>query len=665
MAIAAVAAAIALAIGAGWWLARYSVAVNRLARGVGDTVFYGADGRPWFRLDERRHDVTLDAIAPVLQQAVVAIEDRRFYLHPGVDPIGLTRAAVRDLRSGTRAEGGSTLTMQLARTLFLSNTRTFGRKLREIGLAVLLELRLSKKDILELYLNRVYLSGGVYGVEAMSELLFGKPATRVTLAEAAFIAGLIRAPSALSPWNNYELALERSRLVLAQMRALGYVTPQEADAASRVRPKIAPYRGPTDPRAAWAKDYLRQQFRNQFGGDHPPDWRVNTSFVPALQEAAERAVGDGIRRLRRPALQAALVAMDPATGNILAMVGGADYTRSTFNRAVRARRQPGSAFKPFVFAAALSRGFSPVSLLTGLDNVTSPEDPDWRPTSVVHVDGGTDEPLPDVTLRRALAQSNNAAAVVLQQRVGVRNVLRIAEGAGLSDLPAVPSLALGSGEVTPLDLTAAYTVFPGYGQAARPRGLLSVLDADGTPLYADPIETERVLSPEVAFQMIALLRGVVDAGTGAPARAFGVAGPVGGKTGTTDRYVDAWFVGFSSALVVGVWVGYDQPAPIGANAYGARVALPIWADFMKQAARVIPPRSFPVPPGLRAVALCRVTGLRPVESCPVYTEYFKPGDDIPSAVCPEHDGTFGETATRAIGELLRGLGTGLKGIFKD
>ncbi len=563
-----------------WWLGRYTVAVSRLRRGVGDTVFYAADGKPWFRLDEQRRDVPLASIAPDLQHAVIAIEDHRFSYHPGIDPIGLARAVVRDIRGGGRLEGGSTLTQQLARTLFLSNVRTYGRKIKEAAIALMIEVQLSKSDILELYLNRMYLSAGVYGVEAMSQHLYRKPAKSLTLAEAALIAGLLRAPSTLSPWSNYDGALERSRLVLRRMREQGYITPAQETAAATVRPRIQPYRSPVDTRAAWAKDFLRQQFRNEFGGDHPPDWQVRTTFRPNLQDAAERAVEGGIRRLNRRNLEAALVAIDPRTGDVVALVGGADYQRSTFNRATRSRRQPGSAFKPFVFAAALGRGYSPVSVLTDLDSVSAPNDPEWHPSSVSH----TGDDSGSITLRTALAESNNAAAALLQQRLGSRAVLNVGADVGLRDLPDVPSLALGSGIVSPLDLAAAYTVFPGGGEVVRPRGIVTVLDADGSEVLSRPIQRARVLTPAVAFQMVTMLQEVVESGTASGARRIGITGPIGGKTGTTDGYHDAWFVGFSTSVVAAVWVGFDQPAPIGPEAYAARIALPIWGDFMKRAA---------------------------------------------------------------------------------
>jgi 1A family penicillin-binding protein len=642
----------------GVWFSRYAMAVHRLTRGIGDTTFYGADGQPWFRLNGQRHDVSLNEIAPDLQHAVVAIEDRRFYHHPGIDPIGLGRAVVSDLRPGGRLEGGSTLTQQLARTLFLSNVRTYGRKVKEAGIALLLEAQLTKGQILEFYLNRVYLSAGVYGVETMSEHLFRKSASALTLPEAAFVAGLIRAPSALSPWTNYDGALDRSRLVLAQMRSQGYITAQQEEAARRAPPRIQPYRQSTDTHGAWAKDFLRQQFRNEFGGDNPPDWQVHTAFLPNVQEAAERAVAVGLERLHRPGLQAALVAIDPSTGDILAMVGGADFTRSTFNRAVRSRRQPGSAFKPLVYATALAHGYSPVSVLSNLSHVSAPGDPEWTPRNA---EGDQPDAL---TLRAALLESNNAAAADLQQRVSTRAVLRLAADAGLSGLPDVPSLALGTGVVSPLDLTTAYTMFPGEGQVARPRGIISVFDSGGRQVLDRPIERAVLISPEVAFQMTSMLRDVIERGTGASARTLGVRGAVAGKTGTTDAYHDAWFVGYSTSVVAGVWVGFDQPEPIGRDAYGARIALPIWAEFMKRTARALPPGQFNVPEGLHTEELCSVSYLRPVDGCPTYSEYFKQGDTVPTALCPIHQGTLKQRASRAISGFFKSLGSKIFGAFR-
>jgi 1A family penicillin-binding protein len=640
------------------WLGRHAWAIHKLTRGVGDTMFYGADGKPWFPLDEQRRDVSLDQISPHVRHAVVAIEDHRFYEHPGIDAVGLGRAMLRNVKSGGVREGGSTLTQQLARTLFLSNTRTWARKTKEAALAVMLEEQLSKDQILELYLNRVYLSAGIYGVEAMSRKLFVKKARDLSVAEAALIAGLIRAPSALSPWSNMDGAIERSNVVLRRMREEGYITAREEEEAHRAKFRITVRPGLANARSGYAKEFLRQQFRDRFGGDHPPDWEVHTSFVPALQEAAERALYDGLRQLGIPDLQGALVALDPRTGDILALVGGRDFSTSEFNRAVNSRRQPGSAFKPFVYAAALEHGHSPVSVLINLRSVSAPGRDEWAPRNA----GG--ESPDSQTLREALFQSNNQAAVALQQKVGTGNVQRLADRLGLHDQPGVPSLALGTGTVTPLELTAAFAAFPNGGWAVKPRAILTVLDADGSPAFESRPDAHRALAETVAFQALTMLRDVVDYGTGAPVRSLGVSFPVGGKTGTTSDFKDAWFVGFSSAMVAGVWVGFDQPAPIGRDAYAARVALPIWADFMRRTARLARPQEFEVPDGLTPVELCHVTFYRPVEGCPTYIEYFKEGDDVPHRLCPVHQGSFKQEARRTLDGVLDGLGRKLKRIFK-
>ena len=640
------------------WILRQGYAVHRLTRGVGDTWFLAADGRQWFRMDEQRQDVPLSNIPADLQHAFVAVEDHRFFSHPGVDPIALGRAIVHNLREPGTVEGGSTLTQQLARTLFLSNQKSYVRKIREAVLAVMIDAKLSKAQILELYLNRIYLSAGVYGVETMSRHLFGKPARDLNLAECALVAGLARAPSALSPWSNLDKALERSHVVLSRMRAEKFISEQQEAAAKRTRILIRPYPGTNDPRGGYAKEFLRQQFRDRFGGDHPPDWEVQTTFVPELQEAGERAVGDGLRRFSDPELQAALVAVDPRTGDILALVGGRDFRRSQFNRAARSRRQPGSAFKPLLFAAALEHGFSPVSVLSGLTTI-KPQGPDeWAPRNA---SGETPDSL---TLRAALIESNNRAATALQQQIGSRPILRLASDVGLRDMPDVPSLSLGTGLVTPLDLTAAFAAFPNGGFAVRPRAIVHVMDADGGTALANPVRSERVISPATAYQMVSMLTDVIDRGTGAAARTWGVRMPAGGKTGTTDDFKDAWFVGFTSSLVVGVWVGFDQPKSIGRGAYGSRYALPIWSDFVRRASRRRAAASFVIPPGLKDEMLCNVSYLRPVEGCPTYTEYFKENDPVPGRLCPVHAGTVKQKVRRAVEGFFSGLGRKLKGILK-
>ena len=639
------------------WVATQSHAVYQLTRGVGDTWFHSADGRRWFRLDEQRHDVPIAAISPHLQNAFVAVEDHRFFLHPGIDPIALGRAVVRNVSSRS-VEGGSTITQQLARTLFLSNRRSYGRKAREAVIAMLIDLQLTKQQILELYLNRIFLGAGIYGVEAMSQRVFGKPARNLSLAESALIAGLARAPATFSPWNNLDEAISRSHVVLARMRDEKFISDEQYRAARRAPLRVRPYRGDNDGRHGYAKAYLRQRFRDAFGGDHPPDWRVDTTFVVALQDAAERAVESGLRSTGKPSLQAALVAIDPHTGNVLALVGGRDYQRSAFNRASRSRRQPGSAFKPFVFAAALERGMSPVSILTGLNRIAPQGPEEWTPRDI------RDDAPDELTLRAALIESNNRAATALQQRVGSRGVLGLASDAGLRDLPDVPSLALGAGVVTPLALTTAYSVFPNGGFAIQPRDIIRVRDAGGGAALQHEVDRERVISPEVAFQMVSMLSDALDRGTGAPARRLGVRFPSGGKTGTTNDFKDAWFVGFSSSIVAGVWVGFDQPNTIASDAYGSRYALPIWADFMQRASRVRPARAFERPAGLAEEQLCAITYRKPVDGCPLYTEFLKEGDEAPGRLCTLHSGSIRQRVMRTVEGWMAEMGRRARGIFR-
>lgn len=637
------------------WAGRYAWAIHRLTRGVGDTVFYTSDGKPWFAMDEQRRDVSLQDISPYVRNAVIAVEDHRFRYHLGIDPLGLVRAVVENIQARGISEGGSTITQQLARTLFLSNSRTWGRKFKEAALALMLEQRLSKDQILELYLNRVYLGAGTYGVEKMSQHLFGKPAKQLTIAEGALIAGLIQRPSGLSPWANLSGARERSYVVLERMEREGYITAEEAKTARSARLRIRPY--PKSDRAdnGYAKLFIRQQFRDVFGGDHPPDWKVMTTFNATLQAEAERALSRGLNRLGRSNLQGALVAMRPGSGQIVALVGGRDFQRSEFDRASRSKRQPGSAFKPFVYAAALERDFTPVTKLAQPEQIPVEGLGDWRPRNASNT---RREPIP---LREAFIESNNRAAVGLQQAMGSRPIRGLAADVGLNDMPDVASLALGTGLVSPLQLTAAYAIFPNGGYAITPHAIVSVTDAHGSEVWDEETNRHRVISEETAFQMVSLMSDVIDRGTGAGARARGVNFPAGGKTGTTNDGHDAWFVGFTSSLVVGVWVGLDDPAPMGPNASGGRYALPIWADFMSRAVRSLPARSFPVPASLRQETLCSVSYAKATNFCPTYREYFKSDDDVPRDTCRIHRGP---SPAERIRDTVRGWLDRLKGIFR-
>jgi membrane carboxypeptidase/penicillin-binding protein len=479
--------------------------------------------------------------------------------------------------------------------------------------------------------------------------LFGKHASDLTLAEAALIAGLVKAPSALSPWSNFDGAVRRSDHVLARMRAAGFVTDADVKAAKQQRLKIRPYPALLEARYGYAKEYLRQKFRDRFGGDQPPDWEVHTTVLPALQDIAEQSVENGLARLGIPNLQAALVALDPDTGHVLAIVGGRDFRVSPFNRAARSRRQPGSAFKPFVYAIALQRGMTPATVLSGLTALAPQGQEEWTPRNV---SGAIEDRL---TLRQAFFESNNRAAVALQQKVGTRPVLRLASSLGVTDQPDVPSLALGTGLVTPLQLTAAYAAFPNGGNAVTPHAILRVVDDAGGIALEESDEPAachargRRVSGRLADDRRHRSRhGHRCALVGRPVSGCG-------KTGTTNDFKDAWFVGYSQHLVAGVWVGFDQPATIRNGASGARVALPIWSEFMRRASRLVRPGAFAPPDGMRAVELCRISYLRPVDGCPTYTEYFKAGDDVPSAHCQIHGGNLRQKAERVIERVVGGL----------
>ena len=632
------------------WVFRQGYAVHRLTRGVGDTWFLSADGRRWFRMDEHHQDVPLADIPLHLQQAFIAVEDHRFYNHPGVDPIALGRAVVRNIRAAETVEGGSTLTQQLARTLFLSNKRSYGRKAREAALAIMIDAQLSKTQILELYLNRIYLSAGVYGVETMSRHLFGKPAKQLTLAESALIAGLAQSPGGLSPWTNLDGAVARSHVVLARMRDQGFINASQEETAKYARLRIRPYPRSQDARAGYAKEFLRQRFRDEFGGDHPPDWHVRTTFVQELQAIGERAVADGLRRFGRPGA-----------------AGGARGAGSADRRHPGARRRPG--FSP---VAVQSRGAQPAAARLGVQAAALRGGARERLFARVgarrageHRAAGTRGMVATQRQRRDARRADAAgrAARIQQPRrdhaaAEARVASGVAAGVGCG-AGGTAGRAVAVARHRPrhsLDMTAAFATFPNGGLSVRPRGILRVVDADGVTVFEDATSAERVISPETAFQMVSMLEDVVTHGTGTAARQWGIRAPIGGKTGTTNDFKDAWFVGFSSSIVAAVWVGFDQPQKIGADAYGSRYALPIWSDFMRQALRSRPGGEFAVPATLRDEPLCRISYLRPVEGCPTYTEYFKDGDQVPGRLCPIHQGSIKQRVRRAVEGFLSRIG---------
>ncbi|MCS6878344.1 MAG: PBP1A family penicillin-binding protein [Geminicoccaceae bacterium] len=493
--------------------------------------------------------VGLDEIAPHLVQAVLAIEDHRFYAHFGIDPIGLVRALWSNLAAGEVVAGGSTLTQQLAKNLFLTPERSLKRKLQELALALWLEARLSKDEILVLYLNRVYLGAGAYGVEAAARRYFGKSAKEVTLSEAAMLAGLLKAPSALAPTRDLARARARAEVVLRRMVELGMITPERA-AAARARPAALAPETKTD-LAGHFLDWLLDDLTDRLG-KHGRDLVVRTTLDRQIQLAAEDALraalaGEG---RKRGVEEGAIVVLD-ARGAVRAMVGGASYRTNRFNRATDARRQAGSAFKPFLYLAALRAGWAPESPIEDRPIALGT----WRPENFDGRYRGR------VTLEEAFAHSLNAAAARLIQSVGPEAVIRVARTMGIaSSLPAVPALALGAAEVSPLELAAAYLPFLAEGLRRPVFAVREVRDDRGRLLYRFAGGAQRVLEPGELSAMRRLLTAVVERGTGRAARLPDR--PVAGKTGTSQDFRDAWFVGFSGEFLVAVWLGNDDNRPM-------------------------------------------------------------------------------------------------------
>lgn len=619
------------------------------------------------RAGEQHRPVRLADVPPALLAAFLAAEDQRFFEHRGVDLRGTARAAWVNVRQGRIAQGGSTITQQLVKNRLLTPRRTFLRKVREAWLATLVDWRYPKERILEGYLNEIYLGqrGGlaVRGVGAAARAYFGKEVGQLTVAESATLAGMTRAPNSYSPAVNPERARERRNAVLARMQELGWIGEQELRTSSAERVRVRPGPGGGQP-APYFTDAVRQELERELGEDalaEVPGATIETPLDLALQRFAERAVTRGLERLearhpkltRRAAgdrLQAALVVIDPATGQVKALVGGRDYGASQFNRATLARRQPGSAFKPFVYTAALARRPGTVSQPAsagstpqGAPALTAASFVDDSPISL-SVNGNVwaprnyeDKYEGRVTVRRALEGSLNAATVHVAEAAGLPRVVDTARAFGIeSPLAAVPAVVLGSFEVTPLELARAYAPFANGG--TRPHGpvmLTAVRGADGTVLGLDDGSSDRVLSPAEAYLITSLLTGVVQNGTAASESGRLAGLPVAGKTGTTNDGRDAWFVGYTPTLLAAVWVGFDDGEAHGFS--GAQAALPIWADFMRQALEAYPAAAFDMPPGVIVVDIDATNGKRATSSCPlVARETFLAGTE--PAPCDEHGG---------------------------
>lgn len=581
--------------GFGAWLYQLSMGLPDVARLASyrpsqTTEIYSSDGVLLARLfDENRDVVPLRDIPLNLRNATVAVEDHRFFQHRGVDWRGVARAIATNAEDGRYAQGGSTITQQLVRNLFLSPDKRLRRKIREAILAIRVEQRFSKNDILAMYLNQVFYGARSFGVEAAARTYFGKPVNSLNLEQCALLAGIPQRPSLYDPYANPKAARKRRDIVLKRMVDAGFIKPALARQAMESPLGLAYHQPPrlTARRAPYFVDYVIRLLEQRYGEEqvYRGGMRVQTTLNTRAQTAAEDAVKNTMNaRFGSRPTQAALLSIDPVTGYIRAMVGGRDYRRSVFNRAVQAHRQPGSAFKPFVYAAALNAGMTPMDRVLD-EPVTFPDD-HWTPHNYDHRWHGR------VTLTQALAQSINIPAIKVLDKVGTTSAIQMARACGItSDLTDDLSLALGTSEVSMLELTSAYCTFAAGGAHTPPVAIVSVKDNTGRVLEQHYPEPESVLDEVVARQIDFMLRQVVRIGTGRPAGAIPDAR---GKTGTTDDLKDAWFVGYTPDLVTAVWVGNDKPTRIPGLTGGGECA-PIWTAYMRRALAILPHHPLPVP----------------------------------------------------------------------
>ncbi|HSB80298.1 MAG TPA: penicillin-binding protein 1A [Candidatus Methylomirabilis sp.] len=615
------------------------------------SILYSDDSKPFASLaPEYRIFMPLSRVPKLVRQAFLDTEDAQFYQHGAISLKGMARAAIRNLTSAKVKEGGSTITQQLSKSLFLSPERTLSRKLKEIQIAREIEQRYSKDKILEMYLNTIYFGGGAYGVEAAARTYFNKSVAQLSLAEAAMLAGLPKAPSLYSPFNGLKRAKERRDYVLSRMEKEGHITAAQAKATKRLPVSLSPFfkvRG----LGPYFVDYVRKELEPKYGRVllARGGLRIYTTLDLKMQQEAAEVLRTGIKGIEKaqagkkkappsdlPGLEGALVALDPTTGDIRAMVGGLDYGRSQFNRAVQARRQPGSAFKPFVYAAAFDRGFTPATIMDDYPiSYSIPQNGrmvDWRPENYDRQFRGP------VTLRRALEESINVPTVRLMEAVGVDPVVRLAHRMGItSELRREYALALGVSEVSLLELVSAYGVFADMGLHVPPRAVRRVVAPNGDVLESGGGSPERVLREEVAFQVSSILEGAVERGTAKLAKIRGR--EIAAKTGTSQDASDLWLMGYTPGLVVGLWAGFDQPRSLGSHETAGRLIAPIWADFMRHALAEVPPETMPIPEGILPVRVDWRTGLPAGPEAPgAITEYFIRGDmpasDTPQAQVP-------------------------------
>ena len=627
------------------------------------STVYDMDGKVFSRLaGENRIVVPGNAVARSFKDAVLSREDSRFYQHRGIDPVGILRAVVRNVSRGGASQGASTITQQLARNSFPLGGKTLHRKLLEAFVALRIEQKYSKEEILEHYMNRIYFGPGGYGIETASLSYFGKHAKDLSLGEAAMIAGIVRAPSYFSPFTNLKGALKQRDQVLARMVKLEKITEAEAERARETPLGVAGKRVALV-HENYAMDAVERELNILLSDDQRAEggMKVYTTLDPVVQKAAQEAVDAELRKvesrpgyghpkradfsaeareqeLPTPYLQGALVAIENRTGGIRALVGGRDYAESKLNRALMSKRQVGSTFKPFVYAAAFEQGMLPGATISDapLERGEVKGAPTWTPDNS---DGSNKGVL---RMEEGLIQSRNTMSVRIGERAGLPAIAKLAGEAGLADVPQVPGVYLGTFEATVRDLTAAYTVLANGGVRRQAYLIERIDDASGETIYRAAHITRPAMDAGVAWMTTNILSKVLERGTAASAKTMGFAKPAAGKTGTTNDYVDAWFVGYTTSLTCGVWVGLDTPKTIIPKGYGAALALPIWVDVMKAApAARYPATAFPQPADMRRVSVCAISNELATTACERADSAYAidlPPSCVPQNACSVHRG---------------------------
>jgi 1A family penicillin-binding protein len=611
------------------------------------SIMYDAAGKEIGPLDsgERREPIRLGQVPKSLILATLAAEDKSFFEHFGFSPTGIARAVLANLEAGKVTQGASTITQQLARNLYLTHDRTWTRKWKEALLTAQLELHFDKKQILEMYLNEIYYGHGAYGIGRASRLYFGKRPEDLTLAESALLAGIPRGPQLYSPYLHPERAKERQRHILRLMAKNGMITAREAKAAMEEHVAVLPPVKTPPSRANHFRDYIIQTAVSRFGLEESVVRRgglkIYTTLDSGMQQAAEQTVKQVLAGYGD--LECALLAIDPGSGEIRAMVGGKDYTRSQFNR-VFARRQPGSSFKPVLYLSALENGFTPLTRIMSKPTAFAYEGGVYRPANFQNQYAGH-----PITLREAIARSDNIYAVTTAFRIGLGKEITMARRLGItSPLRATPSLALGSYATTPFEMARAYATIAAGGIRREPIAIRKIVDPYGRVLAENKPEPVRAVSEAHAFVLTKLLSGVFDPGGTAHRVRYLFTRPAAGKTGTTDW--DGWLSGYTPDLAATVWVGYDRDKPLPHDQ--ARLSQTIWAKFMSEATAGKPTRIFPVPPGVKGVYIDEKTGFLATSRCPhTRLEYFVSGTE-PTRTCPEHPAPDGSRAPSMLERFL-------------